>query len=140
MVHQVPSETRQLAAGDHLRLVVRNGWEFVERPRISGIVVIVGTTRHGCLVLVTQWREPVAAPVVEWPAGLAGDLAGSETEALEEAARRELFEETGFRADTDLTWVWWTDSATADVEPSWWLIAAPATTRPLIGPLPVGWT
>ena len=100
MVHPAPSETRQLAAGEHLRLVVRNGWEFVERPKISGIVVIVGTTRHGCLVLVTQWREPVSAPVVEWPAGLAGDIPGSETEALEEAARRELFEETGFRADT----------------------------------------
>ncbi|HPR68341.1 MAG TPA: NUDIX hydrolase, partial [Kiritimatiellia bacterium] len=100
MVHQAPSEMRQLAAGDHLRLVVRNGWEFVERPKISGIVVIVGTTRFGGLVLVTQWREPVGAPVVEWPAGLAGDIPGSETEALEEAARRELFEETGFRADT----------------------------------------
>ncbi|HPC57538.1 MAG TPA: DNA mismatch repair protein MutT, partial [Kiritimatiellia bacterium] len=62
--------------------MVRNGWEFVERPKISGIVVIVGTTRFGGLVLVTQWREPVGAPVVEWPAGLAGDLAGSETEAL----------------------------------------------------------
>ena len=89
-----------MADGRHLRLVVRNGWEFVERPRISGIVVIVGTTNHGCLVLVTQWREPVGAFVVEWPAGLAGDIPGSETEALEDAARRELFEETGFTATT----------------------------------------
>ncbi len=83
-----------------MRLVVRNGWEFVERPKISGNVVIVGSTRHGGLVLVSQWREPVGAPVVEWPAGLAGDVLGRETEALEEAARRELFEETGFKADT----------------------------------------
>ncbi|NLG36084.1 MAG: NUDIX hydrolase [Lentisphaerae bacterium] len=98
MVPPVPSEKRTLAEGRHLRLVVRNGWEFVERPRISGIVVIVGTTNHGCVVLVTQWREPVGAPVVEWPAGLVGDVPGQESEALEDAAQRELFEETGFRA------------------------------------------
>ena len=100
MASRPPSEQRTLAEGAHLRLVVSNGWEFVERPKISGIVVIVGTTNHGCLVLVTQWREPVGAPVVEWPAGLAGDIPGSETEALEDAARRELFEETGFEAAT----------------------------------------
>lgn len=100
MASRPPSEPRTLAAGAHLRLVVSNGWEYVQRPKISGIVVIVGTTDHGCLVLVTQWREPVGAFVVEWPAGLAGDIPGSETEALEEAARRELFEETGFEART----------------------------------------
>lgn len=100
MAPRVPSEKRTLAEGAHLRLVVSDGWEFVERPKISGIVVIMGTTNHGCLVLVTQWREPVGAQVVEWPAGLAGDVPGGETEALEEAARRELFEETGFRATT----------------------------------------
>ncbi|MGD9612218.1 MAG: NUDIX hydrolase [Kiritimatiellia bacterium] len=100
MASRPPSEQRTLAAGAHLRLVVSNGWEFVERPKISGIVVIVGTTNHGCLVLVTQWREPVGAFVIEWPAGLAGDIPGSETEALEDAARRELFEETGFEAAT----------------------------------------
>lgn len=87
-----------LAEGRHLNFVARRGWEFVERRNISGIVVVVGTTRHGCLVLVTQWREPVGAWVVELPAGLAGDLPGSETEALEAAARRELLEETGFVA------------------------------------------
>ena len=40
-----------LADGRHLRFVVRNGWEFVERRNISGIVVIVGTTVHRNLVL-----------------------------------------------------------------------------------------
>jgi ADP-ribose pyrophosphatase len=34
--------------------------------------------------------------VIEIPAGLAGDVAGSEHEALAEAARRELLEETGY--------------------------------------------
>jgi ADP-ribose pyrophosphatase len=87
-----------LAEGRHLRFVVRNGWEFVERPGISGIVVVIGTTAHGSLVLVTQWREPVGARVVELPAGLAGDLPGSEQEDLAEAGKRELREETGFEA------------------------------------------
>jgi ADP-ribose pyrophosphatase len=100
MASENPSDRRVLAEGAHLRLVVSNGWEYVQRPKISGIVVIVGTTNHGGLVLVTQWREPVGAFVVEWPAGLAGDVPGSETEALAEAARRELFEETGFEART----------------------------------------
>ena len=100
MASRPPSEQRTLAEGAHLRLVVSNGWEYVQRPKISGIVVIVGTTNHGGLVLVSQWRQPVGAYVVEWPAGLAGDVPGRESEALEEAARRELFEETGFEAAT----------------------------------------
>ena len=98
MARDSSSEKRTLAEGRHLTFVVRNGWEFVERPNASGIVVVVGTTKSGCLVLVTQWREPVKAWVVELPAGLAGDRPGNENEALAEAARRELLEETGFAA------------------------------------------
>ena len=37
--------------------------------------------------------------MIEIPAGLAGDLAGQENEDLAVAARRELFEETGYEAD-----------------------------------------
>jgi ADP-ribose pyrophosphatase len=91
--------TTELARGRHLRFVRRNGWEYVERPGVTGIVVIVGMTPHGHAVLVTQWREPVGARVVEWPAGLAGDHRGVSGEDLATAARRELLEETGFLAD-----------------------------------------
>ena len=94
------SEELTLAAGRHLRLVVRNGWEYVARRKASGIVVILALTGHGGLVLVTQWREPAGAWVVELPAGLAGDLPGQEAEELAAAARRELQEETGFTAAT----------------------------------------
>ena len=61
MAPNPPSEKRTLAAGRHLNFVVRAGWEFVERRNASGIVVVVGTTKSGCLVLVTQWRKPVQA-------------------------------------------------------------------------------
>ena len=89
---------KELHAGRYLRLVVRNGWEFVERPGIQGIVLIVAVTPGDRLLLVEQWREAVAANVLELPAGLAGDAGSPAGEPLEEAARRELVEETGWDA------------------------------------------
>ena len=57
--------------------------------------------RHapGRLLLVEQWREAVGANVLELPAGLAGDAGSPAREPLEEAARRELVEETGWNAE-----------------------------------------
>jgi ADP-ribose pyrophosphatase len=98
MVPDSPSLKTLLAQGRHLQFVARNGWEYVERPGVAGIVVILGLTDHGGVVLVTQWREPVGAWVVEWPAGLAGDHPGAPGEELAAAARREFLEETGFVA------------------------------------------
>lgn len=89
-----------IAEGRHLRLVSRDGWEYAERPRVTGIVIIVAVTPENNVVLVEQNRPPVAGRVIELPAGLAGDIAGSEEEALEEAARRELLEETGYAAES----------------------------------------
>lgn len=89
---------KELHAGRHLRLVVRNGWEFVERPGIHGIVIVVALTPDGRVLLVEQWREAVGASVLELPAGLAGDAESPRDEPLEEAARRELVEETGWDA------------------------------------------
>ena len=87
-----------VADAKHLRLVRRRGWEFVERKNISGIVVIVALTADRRLVLVEQYRPPVDCPVIELPAGLAGDTSGAEDESLEDAAKRELLEETGYGA------------------------------------------
>ena len=89
---------KELHAGRHLRLVVRNGWEFVERPGIRGIVLVVAVTPEDRLLLVEQRREPVDGRVLELPAGLAGDAESPADEPLEEAARRELVEETGWDA------------------------------------------
>lgn len=84
-------------SGTHLEMVVRDGWEYARRKGICGIVGVVAVTQEGKLVLVEQYRPPVDAPVIELPAGLAGD-AGTAGEALETAARRELLEETGYQA------------------------------------------
>lgn len=89
---------RELHAGRHLRFVERNGWEFVQRPGIHGIVLVVAVTPGDRILLVEQWREPVGSNVLELPAGLAGDAGGPASEPLEEAARRELVEETGWEA------------------------------------------
>ncbi len=93
------TELRQvLAEGRFARLVSQDGWEWVERVNSSGAAVIVAVTDDGELVLVEQFRIPLGRSVIELPAGLAGDIVGSEEEDLAEAARRELLEETGFES------------------------------------------
>jgi ADP-ribose pyrophosphatase len=94
-------ETETIGEGKFLRLVREDGWEYVERTHISGIVVIVPFTENGQLLFVEQYRPPVKSNCIEFPAGLAGDLADAADESLLTAARRELLEETGFEA-TDL--------------------------------------
>lgn len=89
-----------VSRGRFLSFVKRRGWEYVDRPGITGIVAIVPITEDGCLILLDQYREPVGGNVIEIPAGLVGDDEGHEKEGLAEAARRELEEETGYRAAT----------------------------------------
>jgi ADP-ribose pyrophosphatase len=88
-----------LGAGRYVTLVRENGWEFLDRPNCRGIVIVVAVTPDQRLLLVEQWRQPVGARVIELPAGLAGDVPGEEHEPLENAARRELLEETGWDAE-----------------------------------------
>jgi ADP-ribose pyrophosphatase len=94
----VPVEPELLAETPHLELVRRDGWDFVRRRKASGVVAIIALTAESELLLIEQYRPAVDARVIELPAGLAGDVAGTEHETLEEAAHRELLEETGYRA------------------------------------------
>ena len=87
-----------IAETKHLRLVQRDGWSYVERANASGVVCVIARTDEDKLLLVEQHRPPVRCNVIELPAGLSGDLANQADEALEEAAQRELLEETGYRA------------------------------------------
>lgn len=94
----IDPEREIIAQGKHLCLVRVGGWEFAERVRVSGVVCIVALTDDLRLLLVEQPRIPVGRPVIELPAGLAGDTAETRGEPLEDAAARELLEETGYRA------------------------------------------
>ena len=92
-------EVEIFAAGRFVQLRRCGRWEYATRPDDHGVVAIVPVTPEGEFVLVEQFRVPVQRRVVEWPAGLAGD-GGHAGERLVEAARRELEEETGYRAAT----------------------------------------
>jgi ADP-ribose pyrophosphatase len=60
----------------------------------GGFAAVVPLTSRGEVVLVRQWRQPLGAFTLELPSG--GVDAGEEPG---EAAGRELFEETGYRAE-----------------------------------------
>ena len=83
--------------GKHLIFLSDNGWEYVTRTHATGVVGIIAVDDEEQLVLVEQYRAPVAVNVLEIPAGLVGDAT---PESFEEAARRELLEETGFSAES----------------------------------------
>jgi ADP-ribose pyrophosphatase len=88
-----------LGAGRFLTLIDEGGWEYVTRPGVSGVVVIVAVTAAGRLLLVEQPRTAVHSRVIELPAGIVGDAPDRRGESLVEAAHRELREETGYAAE-----------------------------------------
>lgn len=93
------SETLEVVAETKfLRLVVRNGWSFVQRPNVTGVVAVVALTDADEIVFVEQFRPPLGTRTIELPAGLAGDEPGHEAESLASTAARELLEETGLQA------------------------------------------
>jgi len=65
-------------------------YEFVERNNKQKAVVIIGE-REGSILLIKQYRVPICNYIVEFPAGLV-----EEEEKIEDAALRELLEETGY--------------------------------------------
>lgn len=91
-----PAET--LHEGDWLRLVRRGHWEYAERTHGKGMaVIIIALTPDDRVLFVEQPRIPLGARSIEMPAGLVGDQSGEDT--LEDAARRELVEETGWEPE-----------------------------------------
>lgn len=77
---------------NHLRLPnrVEGDWECIRHP---GGAVAVPVTAEGKLVLVRQYRFAACGRLLEFPAGTVERM-----EDPEETVRREIEEETGFRA------------------------------------------
>ncbi len=82
-----------------------SSWFYAHRPNVSGVVAIVPvlhTDKGTKIIFIETTRPPiyaenVAETCIELPAGLVGDEADCET--IEDAAKKELLEETGYRAD-----------------------------------------
>ena len=90
------SETEEIVwQGRFITTKTRGKWEYVSRARGIKAAVILAID-DGHVLLVEQFRVPLGANCLELPAGLIGD--DTEGECLEDAAARELEEETGFRA------------------------------------------
>ncbi len=94
-----------LFEGKYLRFVRKDAetdtgrkvsWETIERVNVygKGAVVIAALTSEKELILERNWRAALESFIIQLPAGLT-DIAG---ESEEEAARRELLEETGYEA------------------------------------------
>ncbi|MEK7104332.1 MAG: NUDIX hydrolase [Patescibacteria group bacterium] len=70
-------------------------WEVVERVKLhKRIVIVFALTKNKEVVLEKNYRVPLENYVIELPAG----LTDKEGETEQEAAKRELFEETGYVA------------------------------------------
>jgi ADP-ribose pyrophosphatase len=85
---------RRVFEGKHVDVLERDEWEYVERKKGKAAVAVVAVTDDGRIVLTEQYRRPVDARVIDYPAGLVGDEDAHADAA--KTAKKELEEETGY--------------------------------------------
>ena len=88
---------KKIAEGKRVVILDNDGWEYVERKKGKEAVAVIAQDDRGRVILTEQFRKPVGKQVIDYPAGLVGDEAGSSDPA--KTARKELEEETGFTCD-----------------------------------------
>lgn len=86
-------EPKTVFEGKHVLVLERDTWQYVERKKGKTAVIILAVTDDDRVLFVEQYRRPLDARVIEFPAGLVGDEEGHDDP--EETARLELEEETG---------------------------------------------
>ena len=87
--------------GKFITAKTRGRWDYAGRARgirAAAIVAIDDSEAERHVILVEQYRVPLGRYCLEIPAGLIGDEESGMDESPEDAARRELEEETGYRA------------------------------------------
>lgn len=84
--------------GDRLLVIERGHWQYAERKKAKSAVAVIAETDDGRVLFTDQFRQPVQARVIDWPAGLVGDEDPSIGAA--DTARKELEEETGYVCDS----------------------------------------
>ncbi len=84
--------------GDHLYVIERDRWQYVERKKGKEAAAVVAETDDGEVILTEQFRRPLNARVIDFPAGLIGDEEPNTDGA--ETARKELEEEAGYTCDS----------------------------------------
>jgi len=85
---------KSIFEGKNILVLERDDWEFVERKKGKEAVAVIAETEDGELILTEQFRRPVNARVIDFPAGLVED------DGPEATAKKELEEETGYTCDS----------------------------------------
>ena len=96
---------KTLFKGNYLEFNYRDGWECIDRLTCTDVVAIVAVNEKNELILVEQYRPALKKRVIELPAGLVNDGRYKEAETIEEAAQKELLEETGYWSESFQTLV-----------------------------------
>ena len=84
--------------GDHLYVIERDHWQYVERKKGKEAAAVLAETDAGEVILTEQFRRPLNARVIDFPAGLIGDEEPDTDGA--ETAKKELEEEAGYACDS----------------------------------------